>query len=44
MNIKLFLKYEEIDNLYQGNLLKDLWVRTSSRLIEMSSADYLTTN
>ena len=44
MNIKLFLKYEEIDNLYQGNLLKDLWVRTSSRLIEMSSPDYLTTN
>ena len=44
INIKLFLKHEQINNLYQGNLLKDLWVRTSSRLIEMSSPDYLTTN
>ncbi len=44
INIKLFLKHEQINNLYQGNLLKDLWVRTSSRLVEMSSPDYLTTN
>ena len=44
VNIKFFLKNEQINDLYQGNLLKELWVRTSSRLIEMSSSEYLTTN
>ena len=39
--LKLFCDPEFLNNLYSGNQLENLWIRTESRLHQMSTAKYL---
>ena len=40
--IKFFLNEKDIDNIYSGSNIDNLWVRCKSRLIEMQTEEFLT--
>ena len=42
--IKFFCPAEDLPHIYDGKGLLNLWERTASRLIEMSSQEYITKN
>ena len=42
--IKFFYPATDLPNIYNGKGLSNLWERTASRLIEMSSQEYITKN